>query len=258
MAAGELLRLAFAAALGLCAGSFLGTCIERVPRGLSVLRPRSRCEGCGAPLGPAELVPVLSYLLQRGRCRRCGAAIGAGHLLAELGAAALAVAAYLQEGLSPEFFRTFGLACVFLAVAAVDLRHRIIPDGFVVAGLLAAFLGAPLPGPPTLLGAGLGLIAGGGGFFLVREAYRRLRGREGMGAGDVKLAALMGAALGPGGWLAAVVLASAAGTAVGLGLVLAGRATWTSALPFGAFLAGASLLMLFCLPCLFFFSSSFQ
>lgn len=248
-AEGFLLPL-LAAVAGLCAGSFLNTCIYRVPRGLSVLRPRSHCTHCGGTLGPWELIPLVGYIGQRGRCRRCDAPIGVSQPLLELGAAAMAVVSLLLEGVSLGFFRTFGLACIFLAVAAVDLRHRIIPDAFVCVGLVIALLGAPLAAPFPPWRAWWGLVVGGGTFALVRAAYRRARGREGMGAGDVKLAALLGAALGDEGWLKAILLASLAASAAGVTLVLMGRATWGTAVPFGAFLAGAAIAMLFCPACL--------
>lgn len=236
--------LAVAAAGGLCVGSFLNTCIYRVPRGLSLLRPRSQCPKCGQVLGMSELIPLWGYLRQRGRCRHCGEAIGAGYPLVELGAAALAVMSILIEGLSPAFLRTFGLACVFLAIAVVDYRHRIIPNVFVGAGLVIALLGAPWGGTISALESAVGFLVAGGGFALARAAYARVRGREGMGAGDVKLAALMGAGLGAGGWLLATLLGSLAAVTAGVALILGGRATWHSPLPYGSFLSGAAIAVL--------------
>ncbi len=229
---------------GLCVGSFLNTCIYRVPRGLSVLGPRSKCPHCGETLTAGQLIPLWSYLIQRGRCAHCRAPIPPGYPLVELAAALLATALFRLEGFSVAFFQTFGLASVFLAIGVVDWRHRIIPDGFVAAGLVIAFLGLPWSGRVSAWEAGLGFLAGGLGFLAVQAIYRWVRGREGMGDGDIKLSAMMGAALGLPGWLQAVVLGSLGGAAVGVLLVIRGRAHMQTAIPFGAFLSGAAIILL--------------
>lgn len=238
------LLTAFALVLGLCVGSFLHTCIQRVPLGRSALWGRSRCDACGAVLSLLELIPILSFLWSRGRCRRCGAGISLSHLWVELAAAGLAVALLWVRGPGLGFLWTFGIGCVLLAVAWVDARHGLIPDVFVAAGLVIALAGAGWAGWPALQGAALGMVLGGGSFALLKRLYRAVRKREGMGAGDVKLAALLGAALGAPGFLLAVVVGSAAGSAVGLWLVVARRARWETPLPFGFFLALAGILAL--------------
>lgn len=235
----------FAAIVGLCAGSFLNTCIHRVPRGLSLIRPRSHCGCCGHVLGVWELIPIWSYFRQGGRCLHCAAPIEGSHPWVEGGTAILAVLFVLAEGFSPGFWRVFVLSCVFVCVAVVDARHRIIPDGFVAAGLGFAFFQAAFLGRPPWQEAGLGLVVAGGSFALLRTAYRKLRGKEGMGAGDVKLAALMGATLGTWGWVLATLLASIAGSLMGMALILTHKAFWGTPLPFGAFLAVSSILVLF-------------
>jgi leader peptidase (prepilin peptidase)/N-methyltransferase len=162
----------------------------------------------------------------------------------ELATAGLAVASLWVRGAAPGFLWTFGTGCVFLAVAWVDARHGLIPDVFVAAGLAIALAGAGWAGWPALWDAALGMVLGGGSFALLKRLYRAVRKQEGMGAGDVKLAALLGAALGAWGFLLAVVGGSAAGSAVGLWLVLTGRARWETPLPFGFFLALAGILIL--------------
>ncbi len=229
---------------GLCVGSFLNTCIYRVPRGLSVLGPRSKCPHCGETLTAGQLIPLWSYLIQRGRCAHCRAPIPPGYPLVELAAALLATALFRLEGFSVAFFQTFGLASVFLAIGVVDWRHRIIPDGFVAAGLVIAFLGLPWSGRVSAWEAGLGFLAGGLGFLAVQAIYRWVRGREGMGDGDIKLSAMMGAALGLSGWLQASVEGSLGGVVVGVLLIIRGRANMQTAIPFGAFLAGAAIILL--------------
>ncbi|MEE9240469.1 MAG: prepilin peptidase [bacterium] len=239
-----LAALAVVAAGGLCVGSFLNTCMYRVPRGLSVLGPRSKCPHCGETLTAGQLIPLWSYILQKGRCVHCREQIQWSYPLVELAAALLALASFRLEGFSVAFFRTFGLAGVFLAIGVVDYRRRIIPDGFVAAGLIIAFLGAPWSGRVSAGEAGLGFLAGGLGFLAVQAIYRRLRGREGMGGGDVKLSALMGSALGLWGWLQAVVLGSLAGVIAGVILILAGRAGMQTPISYGAFLSGAAIAVL--------------
>jgi leader peptidase (prepilin peptidase)/N-methyltransferase len=236
--------LVVVAAGGLCVGSFLNTCIYRVPRGLSVLGPRSQCPHCSETLTAGQLIPLWSYLFQKGRCAHCGEHILESYPLVELAAALLAVALFRLEGFSAAFFQTFGLASVFLAIGVVDYRHRIIPDGFVAAGLIIAFLGLPWSGRVSAWDAGLGFLAGGLGFLAVQALYKWLRGREGMGDGDVKLSAMMGSALGLSGWLNAIMLGSLGGAVVGVFLMMRGRADMQTPIPFGAFLSGAAIAML--------------
>ena len=232
-----------AAAFGLCAGSFINTCAYRAPLGLSVISPGSMCPHCGKALGARHMVPVLSYLLQRGRCAHCGGAIGWSYPLIEIAAGLLAAVFFLGEGFSIGFLRSYGLACVFLAVALVDARHRIVPDTFVIAGLAFSFILAPASGTISFWESVHGFLAGGVGFFLVREGYRRIRGREGLGAGDVKLSAVMGAALGIAGWLEAVMIGSLIGAALALALIRAGRATSSTHFPYGTYLSAAAIFV---------------
>jgi leader peptidase (prepilin peptidase) / N-methyltransferase len=217
--------LAAALLLGAIAGSFLATILIRWPEGRSVSAGRSRCDGCGAVLGPAELVPILSWAVQRGRCRRCGTAIDPRHPAIEAAAALIGVAAVIAHPL-PLAGVTALLGWWLLILAAIDLEHHWLPDRLtlplVPAGLAAAWAGL---GPP-LADAAIGAAAGFGALWLIAVGYRRLRGREGMGGGDPKLMAGLGAWL---GWqqlplvlvgagvagLAAVLLMRARGRAVG-------------------------------------------
>lgn len=234
-----LLALAF----GLCAGSFINTCAYRAPLGLSVISPGSMCPQCEKALGARHLIPVLSFLLQRGRCAHCGGTIGWSYPLVEIAAGLLAVVFFLGEGFSVGFFRSYGLVCVFLAVALVDARHRIVPDTFVIAGLALSFFLTPTSGVVSFWESVHGFLAGGVGFFLVREGYRRIRGQEGMGAGDVKLSAMIGAALGIAGWLEAVMIGSLIGVALALALIRSGRATSSTHFPYGTYLSLAAILV---------------
>ena len=156
---------------------------------------RSRCGRCGAPLGAADLVPILSFAALRGRCRRCGAAIDRRHLIVELAAAMVGLVAMVAHPL-PLALVTLPLGLWLLLVALLDVEHEWLPDALtlplVPLGLAAAWAGFGPPLPDRLLGAALGWAV----LFLMAAAYRRLRGREGLGGGDPKLLAGLGAWLG--------------------------------------------------------------
>lgn len=223
------------ALLGLVAGSFLATLVVRWPKG-ETLGGRSRCDGCGRRLGLLELVPLLSALLSRGRCRSCGAAIDRRHLLLEPAAALVGLLAMLASpgtvGLSGAI-----LGWALLALLALDAEHHWLPDRITL----------PLLALGLLLGAGdlsdrlLGAAIGGGALLLLALGYRALRGREGMGLGDVKLMAALGAWLGPL-LLGPLLLAAALlGLLMAAGLKLGGKPLPTGGrIPFGACLAAAA------------------
>ena len=205
--------------LGLVAGSFLATLLIRWPKGESAVSGRSRCDACGAVLGPLELVPVLSWLIRRGRCRKCGAAIDPRHLAVELAAALLGVVAALAHPLPLELV-TAGLGWWLLLTAALDLREQWLPDlltiPLILLGLAAAWAGFGPPLDERLWGAGIGWAA----LEAIRLIYRVSRGRDGMGGGDPKLFAAAGAWVGV--WNLPVILLSAGllGIAAALTMIL--------------------------------------
>ena len=205
--------------LGAVAGSFLATVLVRWPQQRSVLRGRSSCDSCAATLRPVELVPLLSFLVQRGRCRVCRAAIDRRHVALELAAAATGALAFaLSPGWAGLASAAFGWWLLLLA--CLDFEHHWLPDRLtlplVPAGLAAAWAGI---GPP-LGDRAIGAAAGFAALWLIASAYRRLRGREGLGGGDPKLLAGIGAWL---GWLQLPFVLLGAGVA-GLAWVLLMRA----------------------------------
>ena len=229
----------FLVLLGLCLGSFLNVVIHRLPRGESLSRPRSRCPGCGEPIAARDNIPLLSWILLRGRCRHCGEPISPRYPLIELlGAACVLGAALASPGPVTALLRAAFLLAM-LAVVFIDIDHQIIPDRITLPGTLLGLLAGPLLGLAwweALLGAGIG-----GGLLLAAALfYQTFRGVEGMGGGDIKMAAMLGAWLGWQGLLMTLLLASFAGTLIGIGLILARRADVRTALPFGAFLAPAA------------------
>lgn len=237
----EVVVLPFVFALGAIVGSFANVCIHRLPRGESVVTPRSRCPRCGHPVAAWDNVPILSWLLLRARCRDCGAPISVRYVLVEALVGALFLAAALLHGLTPLALAGALLATAAVILSATDLEARVLPDevtlGVLVLGLLLA-AARDLPavravGPsafrghlfPALAGAAFGAALVWG----VGAAYRIVRGAEGMGLGDVKMIAMIGAFVGPAGVLLTLFAASLAGTlAAGLP-ALARAASWRRA-----------------------------
>ena len=237
--------LTAAAAYGLVLGSFLNVVIYRLPRGMSIVRPRSHCPACGRMVRWYDNVPILSYLALRGRCRSCGAPISPRYPLVEATTGCLLVLAAWRFGVTIEG----GLAAVFLLLllplALIDLEHQILPDVLTLPGIALGLLGGALSARVPLWNSIAGALLGAAVPYLVIVAYRLLRGVEGMGLGDVKLLAMIGAFLGWQGVLLTLCIGAVAGAAVGLVLIAARRGRLDTELPFGTFLAAAGALVLF-------------
>ncbi len=242
---------------GLIIGSFLSVCIYRLPKGLSVVSPRSACPRCGRPIRPWENVPVLSYLLLRGRCRGCNGRIGWVYPAVELITAALFWLLFRRFGLSPELVLNALFFSLLVALLFIDLFDRILPDRLTLGGAVAGFLLAPWQHPEFLAGAGslsiggplissylnslLGMVVGGGFLWLVAELYLRWRKIEGMGFGDVKMMAMVGAFLGwQYAWLT-ILFGSLLGAVGGGAYILWAGHGRRYELPFGSFLAVAAM-----------------
>lgn len=235
--------------LGACVGSFLNVVIHRLPRGESLWGPRSRCPACGAPIAWYDNLPLLSWLLRRGRCRACGGPISARYLVVEALTALLLVALQARLGWSVELLVAFYFACALLAIAYIDLDFQIIPDALSLPGIAVGLLAAPLLHPGARLDAlgeaALGAAVGGGILWSVAWIYERATGREGMGGGDIKLLAMVGAFLGWQGVLLTLLLGSLAGSAIGVAVMIARGADTKLAIPFGPFLSIGAFVALF-------------
>jgi leader peptidase (prepilin peptidase) / N-methyltransferase len=240
---------AFAAVTGACLGSFVNVVIHRLPRGQSLAWPGSHCPRCGHVLALWENIPLLSFALLRGRCRACRGVIAWRYPAVEALCAGLFAGAVLWLGMGPAALGAAAFAVALVAIAWIDAEHRIIPDE-LSAGLVA--WGLWVRGPTlTGLAAGLaGALAGFLSLWAVAWIYRRVRGEEGLGGGDVKLAAGLGAFLGLPGLLLTLVGSAAAGSLVGLWLIARGEGSGRTALPYGAFLAPAALAVLVAGPAL--------
>ncbi|MCM2321640.1 MAG: prepilin peptidase [Oligoflexia bacterium] len=225
--------------IGLTVGSFLNVVVARLPHDQSVVRPRSRCPGCGKLIVWYDNVPLVSFLLLRGRCRHCSMKISWRYPMIELTTGLLFLAAMVQFGPSPALvLRDWPFLAVLVAVTFIDLEHRIIPDelslGGLVLGLATCWFDPRLVWYQAVLGAALGF----GLFYGLAWAYEKYSGRSGLGGGDIKLLAMIGAFLGPSGVLATILVSSVSGSLVGIGWALAQKQKqiMTAAIPYGPFL----------------------
>lgn len=225
---------------GLVVGSFLNVCIYRLPRRESLAWPGSRCTSCGRSLSWYENIPVVSWVVLGGRCRTCRTRISVIYPLVELVTATVFVAGWLIYGPTPLLAVRLLFACAMIVLFAIDLKHQILPNLITLPGIVVGFI-ASLVVPPGWISSLLGIVLGGGVLLAIAEAYYRARGIEGLGMGDVKMLAMIGAFLGWRLMLVALVLASFSGSLVGVAVLLSGRGGMKYALPFGTFLAAGAL-----------------
>ena len=227
---------------GILAGSFLGVCIHRLPRAVSVVWPFSQCPACGYRLFWFEKIPILSWGLLGRRCRSCSSLISVMYPAVEIvTGVAFAVSAF-AFGDAAFLAVRLTFACALIVLFVIDLQHRVLPNIVTLPGIGLGF-GASLFLAPGWLSSLLGITLGAGILLVLNALYTRLRGHQGLGMGDVKMLAMIGAFLGWPLMLLTLLLASLGGSIVGLGLIITGRRTSTAALPFGTFLATAALIV---------------
>lgn len=239
---------------GATVGSFLNVCILRLPKGESIVSPPSHCPACNTPIPFYDNIPLISYLILRARCRFCGVRISFRYFIVELLMAALAVALLLRVGLGLGYFAYFVFVASLIVITFIDLDEGIVPDVISLPGiglglllsivhwLLPTDLLSVLPSPMSSL---MGVLLGGGSLLGVAWAYQLFTGREGMGGGDVKLLAMVGAFLGWPAIPVALFFASLTGSLIGLGLMIQKQADGKLALPFAPFLCLGAILHLF-------------
>ena len=228
------------ALFGLAAGSFLNVCIHRLPRGESVAAPGSRCPSCRRPVRWFDNVPVVSWLVLRGRCRACGAPIGALYPLVEAATAGLFLVQWQALGLQPLLAARLLFTAAMIVLFVVDLRHHLLPNAVTLPGI-AAGLACSVWLEPGAFDALAGALGGGGALLGIAKGYALARGREGLGMGDVKMLALIGAFLGLPLTFVTLAWASLSGAAAGVAIVWWTGVGWRHPLPFGSFLAAAAL-----------------
>ena len=239
---------------GALAGSFLNVCILRIPSGDSIVSPPSHCPKCKAAIAFCDNVPLLSYLILRGQCRSCSVRISPRYFVVELLTALLALALYDRFGFGFSFFVSFVFVGALIVISFIDLDVRIVPDVIslpgIVVGLALSVAGyflisgesAVVPSPVSSL---LGILAGGGFLLATAWIYEKITGVEGMGGGDIKLLAMIGAFLGWPSIPITLFFASLVGSVVGIACMVATGAGRRLALPFAPFLCSGALLFIF-------------
>ncbi|MBI2833123.1 MAG: prepilin peptidase [Acidobacteria bacterium] len=236
----DALPLAYLVALGLIVGSFLNVCIYRIPSGGSIAWPASHCPACKDPIRWFDNIPIVSFIVLGGRCRHCGARISFRYPAVELITAALFAIEFWAVGWQPLLLPRLLFVSALVVLFVIDLQHHILPNVITLPGIAVGFA-LSLFFPPGWVSALIGIVVGGGVLFLVAEAYYRVRKEEGLGMGDVKMLAMIGAFLGWQLALLTLVLSSFAGSLFGVGLMIAGRGGLKYALPYGTFLALAAI-----------------
>ena len=226
---------------GLVVGSFLNVCIYRLPLGQSIVRPASRCPACGRGLRWFENIPITGWVLLRGRCRTCDGRISSVYLIVEVITPILFLMQYWWLGLEPLLWVRLVFCSAMVVLFVIDLQHRILPNIITVPGI-GVGLTAAVVLEPGWQDAVVGVIIGGCGLLLVAEIYYRLRHEEGLGMGDVKMLAMIGAFLGWKLMLGTLLLASLLGSIVGVGMLVTGLGDSKYSLPFGSFLALAAII----------------
>ena len=262
---------------GLVIGSFLNVCILRIPADKSIVLPASCCPKCGKAIAAYDNIPVLSWIFLAGKCRRCKAKISAMYPAVELLTGLLFLGCYFIFGLTVDALKWAVFAALLVVLTVTDLRERILPDEVnffgLGAGLVFSFFTKSLDGtalwlagrwfdfPPPQIAlsftdAALGALAGSGLLWIVAEGYFRIRGREGMGLGDVKMMAAVGAFLGFKRTMLTVLVGSLLGSVIGIFLIAVSKKGRDYELPFGTFLgAGALLVVFFGTPALHWYES---
>ena len=237
-------NLVLAGLLGLCIGSFLNVVIYRLPLRQSLATPPSRCRKCGYSLRWFDNIPVLSWVLLRGRCRMCAVSVSWQYPLVELITGALFVIVVWQTPVGPLLFSRLILVSILIALFGIDLEHQILPNSITLPGVAIGLL-LSLIAPPGWKDALLGALLGAGVLYGIAAAYYWWRREEGMGMGDVKMLAMIGAFLGWKAVLVTLVLSSFSGALIGVILLSAQRGGMKFALPFGTFLAIGTLIAMF-------------
>jgi leader peptidase (prepilin peptidase)/N-methyltransferase len=229
------------ALIGASIGSFLNVCIYRLPRRESLMWPASHCTSCGRTLAWYENVPIVGWLALRGRCRTCGERISIVYPIVELVTAIVFVSGYLIYGWTPLLAARLLFACAMIVLFVIDLQHRILPNVITLPGIVIGFV-CSLFLEPGVMSSLIGIAIGGGIPWAMYELWLLIRHEEGMGFGDVKMLAMIGAFLGWQLVLFTLMVASLLGSVVGGVMILSKKGSLKYALPFGTFLAVAALM----------------
>ncbi|MFN2257722.1 MAG: A24 family peptidase [Desulfuromonadaceae bacterium] len=230
---------------GAVIGSFLNVCIYRLPLEQSIVFPASHCPQCGAALRWYHNIPVVSFLFLKGSCSFCATRISWRYPAVEILNALFYTGVFYISGYSLTSLVLFGFISALIVITFIDIDHRIIPDVISLPGIFLGFGASFILPWVSWQDSLLGILLGGGSLFAVAYIYAFLTGKEGMGGGDIKLLAMIGGFLGYKAVLPIIFLSSLMGTAVGIPLMFIKKADGGLAIPFGPFLACASLVYLF-------------
>jgi len=230
---------------GAMIGSFLNVCICRLPNEESIIWPGSHCPHCNKPIKPYDNIPLISYLFLRGKCRYCKGSISPQYPLVEGMTALSSLLLIMKFGLSLSFLFYFAFVAALIVITVIDLYHQIIPDVISLPGIGVGLLASLLIPQITFFNSLIGILFGGGSLFLVATVYQWLFKREGMGGGDVKLLAMIGAFLGWKAVILTILLSSLIGSITGILIMVLKGKNSKYAIPFGPFLSLAAVISLF-------------
>jgi leader peptidase (prepilin peptidase)/N-methyltransferase len=230
---------------GALIGSFLNVCILRLPKEESILTPGSHCPHCQNPIAFYDNIPLISYLILRGKCRHCGHSISIQYPLIEGITALGSLLLFLKFGISWSTLFYLSFVSALIVITLIDLSHQIIPDVISLPGIVVGFIGSLLLPQVSFFNSMIGMLLGGGVLFLVATVYQWLFKREGMGGGDVKLLAMIGAFLGWKAVILTILLSSLIGSITGVILIGLKGKDFKYAIPFGPFLSLGAVISLF-------------
>ena len=230
---------------GAMVGSFLNVCIYRLPKEESIIWPRSHCPTCKKMIRFYDNIPLISYLLLRGRCRYCKGPISLQYPLVEGITALSSLFLIIKFGPSLSYLFYFAFVAALIAITVIDLYHQIIPDGISLPGIGVGLLTSLVNPQITFFNSLMGILLGGGSLFLVATLYEWMFKREGMGGGDVKLLAMIGAFLGWKAVILTILLSSLIGSITGILIMILKGKDFKYAIPFGPFLSMGAVIALF-------------
>lgn len=230
---------------GAIIGSFLNVCIMRLPKEESIITPGSHCPHCQSPIKFYDNIPLISFLLLRGKCRKCKKKISIQYPLIEGITAICSFMLFLKYGVSLSYLFYFSFVAALIVITVIDLYHQIIPDVISIPGIGVGLLSALILPHIPFLNSLIGMILGGGSLFIVATLYQWLFKREGMGGGDVKLLAMIGAFLGWESVIITIISSSLIGSITGIIMIIFKGKNFKYAIPFGPFLSLGAVITLF-------------
>jgi leader peptidase (prepilin peptidase) / N-methyltransferase len=230
---------------GALIGSFLNVCIFRLPREESIVIPGSHCPHCQKPIEFYDNIPLVSYLLLRGKCRRCHGPISFQYPLVEGITGLFSLLLFIKFGPSLTYLIYFSFIAALIATTVIDLHHQIIPDVISLPGIGVGWVASFILPHITVFDSLMGILLGGGSLFVVATVYQWLFKREGMGGGDVKLLAMIGAFLGWKAVILTILVSSVIGSITGIAVMIAKGRDFKCAIPFGPFLSLGAVVSLF-------------